>query len=230
MKKNKLLLLALTVLSSVAVFAQTETSPGLTAEKTEDIIFERVEKEARYPGGQPAWRQYLEKNLNPMVPVDNGAPIGLYTVIAQFIVDKNGQLSQIETFTQHGYGMEAELIRILKKSGQWEPAWQNGKPVKAYRRQPVTFVVEDDDVEVLCEEQYKLFTGTDNELEIRAGKLKAADLSLTTTNGTITPGNDGKFIVRTTAKPGTRVIVRIFNKKKNNIEIAAVSFEVAAAK
>jgi hypothetical protein len=38
--------------------------------------------------------------------------------------------------------MEAEVIRVIKKSGKWIPATMKGKPVKAYRKQPITFIVD----------------------------------------------------------------------------------------
>ncbi|MBC7873898.1 MAG: energy transducer TonB, partial [Ferruginibacter sp.] len=41
----------------------------------------------------------------------------------------------------HGYGMEEEAIKVIKKGPKWEPAVQNGRQVKAYRKQPITFQV-----------------------------------------------------------------------------------------
>lgn len=107
----------------------------------EEKIFERVEVEASFPGGPDKWRQYLERNLNASVPVKNGAPEGSYTVIIQFVVDKEGSISDIRPLTKHGYGMEAEVMRVLIKGPKWTSAVQDGKKVKAYRKQPVTFVV-----------------------------------------------------------------------------------------
>ncbi len=86
-------------------------------EKKEDEnkIFEKVEIEAKFPGGESAWRKYLERNLNPNAPVDNGAPEGTYTVYVQFVVSKDGSISDVKALTNHGYGMEAEAIRSLRK-------------------------------------------------------------------------------------------------------------------
>jgi len=36
-------------------------------------------------------------------------------------------------------GLREEAIRVIKKSGQWTPAVQNGRYVKSYKRQPVIF-------------------------------------------------------------------------------------------
>jgi periplasmic protein TonB len=105
-------------------------------------IFEKVEVEAYFPGDEKGWYTYLRQNLNPLAPVDKGAPEGTYNVIIQFIVDKDGHLSDITPLTAHGYGMEAEVVRILEKSPPWIPATQNGKKLRAIRKQHITFYVE----------------------------------------------------------------------------------------
>ncbi len=109
----------------------------------EDKIFTKVENEAAFPGGEAAWRRYLEKNLNASSPVDNGAPEGTYQVIVKFIVSKDGSISDVQAETKHGYGMEDEAVKCIKKGPKWTPALQNGRNVNAYRRQPITFVVQE---------------------------------------------------------------------------------------
>jgi periplasmic protein TonB len=109
--------------------------------KEEDEIFTKVEKEAEFPGGVAAWRRYLEKNLDANIPVNNGAPEGNHTVYIQFVVDKEGNISQVEPLTSIGFGMEEEAMKIIKKGPKWTPAKQNGNYVKAYHKQPITFVV-----------------------------------------------------------------------------------------
>ena len=74
--------------------------------------------------------------------MNNDAPAGSYTVIIQFVVDMDGSISDIKALTNHGYGLEQEAIRVIKKATKWEPAFQNGRHVKAYRKQPITFRVE----------------------------------------------------------------------------------------
>jgi protein TonB len=62
-------------------------------------------------------------------------------VVIQFIIDKEGKISNITALTKHGFGMEEEVIRLLKKAPNWKPAIQDGRFVKAYRKQPITFMV-----------------------------------------------------------------------------------------
>lgn len=114
---------------------------GNTAATTDRVVFEKVEVEASFPGGAQGWKNFIQQNLNSNVPVRKRAPAGYYTVIVQFIVDKKGKVSEISALTNHGYGMEKEVIRVMKKSPDWLPATQNGRTVNAYRKQPITFVV-----------------------------------------------------------------------------------------
>jgi hypothetical protein len=95
-------------------------------------------REATFKGGLIAWRKYLERTVNASIATNNRAPVGKYTVIIQYIVDIDGKITNIEALTNFGYGMEKEVIDIIRKGGKWEPAYYYGRPVKAYRKQPVT--------------------------------------------------------------------------------------------
>jgi len=108
-----------------------------------DQTFTKVEVEAEFPGGMGAWRKFLERNLSGDAPTSAGAPPGSYTVVVQFIVDKEGNVSDVKALTNHGYDMEEEAVRVIKRGPKWKPAIQNGRQVKAYRKQPVTFMVTD---------------------------------------------------------------------------------------
>ena len=108
----------------------------------ENRIFTKVEVEAGFPGGEEAWRNYLRKTLNANTPVDNGADPGKFTVIVKFVVSKDGSLSDVKCENDPGFGMCDEAVRVIKKTKNWTPAIQNGRNVNAYRRQPITFLVE----------------------------------------------------------------------------------------
>jgi protein TonB len=109
----------------------------------EDKVFTKVENEAEFPGGNAAWFRYVQKNLEGFNPADNGAPPGKYQVIVRFIVSKDGSISDVVAETKFGYSMEEQAIRCIKNGPKWKAALQNGRNVNAYRRQPVTYVVEE---------------------------------------------------------------------------------------
>lgn len=107
----------------------------------DNTIFTKVEIEAGFPGGDGAWKKFLERNLNGQTPSDNGAPEGTYRVLVQFVVDKEGNVSDVKALTNYGYGMEEEAVKAIKKGPKWTAAEQNGRKVKAYRTQPIVFQV-----------------------------------------------------------------------------------------
>ncbi|MEO7922498.1 MAG: energy transducer TonB [Chitinophagaceae bacterium] len=110
-------------------------------DKESDEPFTTVEIDAKFNGN---WKAFLERNLNPEVAREHDAPPGRYSVVMQFVVDLEGKVSEIKALTDHGYGLEQEAIRVLRKAAKWEPAIQNGRPVKAYRRQVIIFEVPEE--------------------------------------------------------------------------------------
>jgi protein TonB len=107
-----------------------------------DDRFIPVEKEAEFPGGLEAWARFLNKTLR--YP-DQAMSIDIQgTVTVQFVVDVDGSVSNVRVVSgpEEG-GLREEAVRVIKKSGKWVPALQNGRSVKAYRLQPVVFKVVD---------------------------------------------------------------------------------------
>ena len=111
----------------------------LNGNRVADFIYSR---EAFFQEGGQDWQNYLAENVRTKVPIKKGAPLGNYQVIVKFIVGKNGKIEDVVAETNHGYGMEDEVIRVIKKSPKWNPAILMGQTVNAYRRQPLTFLVE----------------------------------------------------------------------------------------
>jgi len=113
----------------------------INGNRIDDFIFS---KEAFFQEGGTDWQNYLAENVKPNVPIKKGAPLGQYQVVIKFMVGKNGKIADVVAETNLGYGMEDEVIRAIKKSPKWNPAIIMGKPANAYRRQPMTFIVEKD--------------------------------------------------------------------------------------
>ena len=104
-----------------------------------DKTFTKVEIESEYPGGASAWQRYLNKNLRyPQDAIDNEIQ---GTVVVQFIVDKGGNVSDVEAISGPKE-LRDEAVRVIKKSGSWTPAVQNGRQVKSYKKQPIVFRLE----------------------------------------------------------------------------------------
>ncbi len=118
-----------------------EQTKEVPVDQSQRMIFSAVELDASFPGGTTGWREFLNQKLNSFVPVNHGAPEGKYTVMTQFIVDKTGRIRDIKALTHFGYGMEEEVLRVMKLSPDWSPATQKGHAVTSYKKQPVTFMI-----------------------------------------------------------------------------------------
>lgn len=83
------------------------------------------------------FRDFLMKNFKcPTHPGLRGK------VMIQFTVEKDGSIGDIKALTNVGHGAEAAAIKAIKKSPNWTPAMQNGKPVRCLFQQP--FVITND--------------------------------------------------------------------------------------
>ncbi len=109
----------------------------------ENQVFTKVEVEAQFPGGEGKWNQYVqrevEKNIDDLV--DDGQA---GTCEVQFIVDKEGNVSNVEALSMKGSKLAEVAVNAIKRGPKWIPAIQNGRQVKAWRRQKITFRLPDE--------------------------------------------------------------------------------------
>jgi len=208
-------------LAFLFLFACAKAGAQNETDTTDVAVFKKVEVEASFTGGDRAWRQYLERNVNAEIPTNNFAPPGAYTVIVQFIVDKDGSISDVKALTNHGFGMEEEVIRIIRRGPKWAPAIMNGKPVKAYRKQPVTF-------QVFAEFElstYKLIAGEEKSVEVKVDRVKDEDVEVFLSSGKIRHDTGNKYIIKVD-RPGKVILTVWITQKKKKREIGKVALEV----
>ena len=107
------------------------------------IIFRKVEIESSYPAGIEAWRRFLVKNFHvPEEAVDQQAGGTTATILVQFIVDKEGDVSEVHAISGSD-ALRKEAERVIKKSGKWDPAIQNGRKVSSYKTQPIVVQISE---------------------------------------------------------------------------------------
>jgi protein TonB len=104
-------------------------------EKTK--IVDRAEFMPEFPGGHAAFMRFLSKNLR--VPDDVVEPGKNIKILVQFVVGKEGDISDIRFLRTNGEVFEHEVIRVLRKMPTWKPGMQNGEKVAVYFRLPVVF-------------------------------------------------------------------------------------------
>ncbi len=98
-----------------------------------------------YPGGMDKLNVFLGKNLKyPIAALDNDIQ---GTALVNFIVEKDGSLSNFKINNKLGFGLDEEAIRVLKLS-KWIPAVQNGKTARVNYSIPIKFALDQDKTEV----------------------------------------------------------------------------------
>ena len=112
-------------------------APSEVGEVVEDKIFTFVEQQPSFPGGESELNKYIKKNLKyPPAALRNGLE-GL--VVVQFVVNREGEISDVAVVKKLGGGTDEEAMRVVKMMPKFAPAKQNGRPVSFRYTLPVRF-------------------------------------------------------------------------------------------
>lgn len=103
----------------------------------ENKVFDVVEEQPSFPGGQGALMSWLHDNIKyPVVAAENGIQ---GKVIVQFIVGKNGSISNVRVLRSVDPSLDKEAVRVVSNMPNWTPGKQNGASVNVRFTLPVTF-------------------------------------------------------------------------------------------
>ncbi|MDO4215686.1 MAG: energy transducer TonB [Bacteroidales bacterium] len=116
--------------------------PKVEVEEAEDeqTIFQVVENQPEFPGGQSALMQYLSKNIKyPTISQENGVQ---GRVVVQFVVNKDGSIVDPVVARSVDPYLDKEAIRVVTTMPKWKPGMQRGKPVRVRYTLPVAFKLQ----------------------------------------------------------------------------------------
>ena len=102
-------------------------------------VFDVVEQMPSFPGGQAALMQYLASNIKYPVVAENGVQ---GRVIVQFVVGKDGSISQVKVVKSVDPSLDKEAARVVSSMPKWVPGKQNGQAVNVKYTVPVTFKLQ----------------------------------------------------------------------------------------
>jgi protein TonB len=107
-------------------------------EKTDDDeIFRRVEESAIPNGGLSAFYKYVADKIKYPVQAQRMEIQG--RVFVEFVIGKDGSISEVRAVKGIGAGCDEEAVRIIQNAPAWMPGKQRGKPVKQRIVLPITF-------------------------------------------------------------------------------------------
>lgn len=105
--------------------------------KMDGEVFTVVEEQPEYPGGMNALYAYVAKEIRYPKEARTGGVEG--KVFVQFVVEKDGSLTDVEAVSGIGAGCDAEAVRVLQNAASFSPGKQRGKPVRVRMVMPIVF-------------------------------------------------------------------------------------------
>ena len=121
------------VLKAKEVIATEPVKP----KEEENKVFDVVEQMPSFPGGNAALMNSLGQNIKyPVIAEENGIQ---GRVIVQFVVGKDGHISDVRVAKSVDPSLDKEAVRVVKGMPRWIPGKQNGQAVTVRYTLPVTF-------------------------------------------------------------------------------------------
>ncbi len=103
----------------------------------EGEVFDVVEENPSFPGGDAALMTWLNKNIKyPSAAQENGIQ---GRVLVSFVVNKDGTIVEPRIVRSVDPSLDKEAQRVVTAMPRWKPGKQRGKPVRVKFTLPVTF-------------------------------------------------------------------------------------------
>jgi protein TonB len=108
-------------------------------EVAEAEIFTVVEESPAFPGGDESRIKFLQENIKyPQIARESSIS---GTVYVTFVVEKNGNVTDVRVLRGIGGGCDEEAVRVIKAMPKWSPGKQRGKPVRVQFNMPIKFTL-----------------------------------------------------------------------------------------
>jgi TonB family protein len=105
--------------------------------EADEKAFDVVEQMPQYPGGIGEMMKFLSMNIKYPEAAEKAGTQG--RVIASFIVEKDGTITNIKVVKKVSEELDAEAVRVINAMPKWTPGMQNGQPVRVRYTIPITF-------------------------------------------------------------------------------------------
>lgn len=129
-------------LDADADLAIEDFTPVEVIEETEEVapplLF--ANKMPAFPGGPQALQEYLKKETQYPPAAREARAQG--KVMVQFVVEKDGSVSDIRVLASVFPALDQEAIRVCKGMPKWEPGENNGKKVRVFYTMPFEFSLQ----------------------------------------------------------------------------------------
>lgn len=115
--------------------------PPLIVRDRDEKLISKVQEVPKFPGGAAGWQDFLNKTCNRNLVIAKGGAPGKYEVQLSFVIDKQGDVRDVEALNDPGFGSKEDAMRVLLSSPKWTPAMVNGKPVIYRDKISITYMI-----------------------------------------------------------------------------------------
>jgi len=137
--KEKIAKLNIATKPDVVLKAPPAIKPSKDSIASGTFDFVSIEKQPEFPGGLKAFYQYLGANIK--YPKESAKNKIQGRVFLSFIVEKDGELSNIKIIRGVSADINEEAIRVISNSPKWNPGIQFGVPVRVKYNINVNFAL-----------------------------------------------------------------------------------------
>ena len=116
---------------------EQEEQPEVVDMYDEPVDIRVVEDLPQFPGGAAEFMKWLTKNLRYPASAQSQQVKG--RVVAQFIVNKDGSVTDLEVTEHLNHACDNEVLRVLRMMPKWEPGLMDAKPCRTKVCIPVVF-------------------------------------------------------------------------------------------
>ncbi len=144
----------------------------------DEPVFEVVEQMPEFPdGGMAGLMEYFKKNLRYPEEAKKAGMQG--RVVVQFLINKNGAISDASVLRSVDRLLDAEAVRLVRSMPKWKPGMQKGKAVTVKYTLPVQFRLKDVEAEASDKKNHLII--------VEGAQTGYADISIQVNGREVTP-------------------------------------------
>ena len=101
-----------------------------TTKSNVEIVGASPEIRATYPGGQSAFKKYIDENITKKIDLNKEESYVLRKAFAKFTIDQNGNVDSVSIIkSSNVIRLDSLLVSVLKNMPKWTPATLMGNPI-----------------------------------------------------------------------------------------------------
>ena len=132
---KRLIMMSLMAICCLTTVLAQKTVVSQKEQKEEP--FNVVEDMPAFPGGMDAMIQFLSSNIQ--YPADAQKQKVDGRVLVNFVVEKDGSITEVKVIKPTFPSLDAEAVRVVKAMPKWKPGYQRGQAVRVQFTMPINF-------------------------------------------------------------------------------------------